>query len=183
MRERSWCSSPWSFILAGALVFLRLVPWIVRFLIWAGSRVEGVVLFLGLRQMGRRAGPFTGLMILLMLTFATGTFSASMAATINRNLEDSAYYQIGADAFFEEYGEFDDAQQIWHMPPIEGHLDATDGGAPAVDRVARLWRDDAVVRLLGGTAGLLPLGDALRRGSGSVCPNCVVAPRFRTRVI
>ena len=141
---------PMVFILAGALVFLRLVPWIVRFLIWAGSRVEGVVLFLGLRQMGRRAGPFTGLMILLMLTFATGTFSASMAATINRNLEDSAYYQIGADAFFEEYGEFDDAQQIWHMPPIEGHLDATDGGAPVVDRVARLWRDDAVVRLLGG---------------------------------
>lgn len=141
---------PIVFILAGALVFLRLVPWIVRFLIWAGSRMNGVVLFMGLRQMGRRTGPFTGLMILLMLTFATGTFSASMAATINRNLEDSAYYQIGADAFFEEYGEFDDSQRIWHMPPIEGHLDAIAGGAPAVDRAARLWRDDAVVRLLGG---------------------------------
>ena len=73
-----------------------------------------------------------------------------MAATINRNLEDSAYYQIGADAFFEEYGEFDDNQQIWHMPPIEGHLDVSAGGAPAVDRAARLWRDDAVVRLSGG---------------------------------
>ena len=141
---------PIVFILAGALVFLRLVPWIVRCLTWAGSRMGGVVVFLGLRQMGRRSGPFTGLMILLMLTFATGTFSASMAATINRNLEDSAYYQIGADAFFEEYGEFDDSQQIWHMPPIEGHLDATAGGAPAVGLAARLWRDDAVVRLSGG---------------------------------
>ncbi len=141
---------PIVFILACALVFLRLVPWIVRFLTLLGSRVDGVVLFLGLRQMGRRAGPFTGLMILLILTFATGTFGASMAATINRNLEDSAYYRIGADAFFQEYGEFDDNRQIWHMPPIEGHLDVSAGGAPAVARAARLWRDDAVVRLSGG---------------------------------
>ncbi|MCY3912152.1 MAG: FtsX-like permease family protein [Chloroflexi bacterium] len=141
---------PIVFILASALVFLRLIPWIVRCLTWAASRMGGVVLFLGLRQMGRRTGPFTGLMILLMLTFATGTFGASMAATINRNLEDSAYYQIGADALFEEYGEFDDSQGIWHMPPIEGHLDASHGGAAAVDRAARLWSDDAVVRLSGG---------------------------------
>ena len=149
LRELCSCSSPWSLSWRAPWSSCGWSPGSSVFLIWAGSRVEGVVLFLGLRQMGRRAGPFTGLMILLMWTFATGTFSASMAATINRNLEDSAYYQIGADAFFEEYGEFDDAQQIWHMPPIEGHLDATDGGAPAVDRVARLWRDDAVVRLLG----------------------------------
>ena len=141
---------PIAFIVAAALVFLRLVPWIVRFLTWAGSRFYGVGLFLGLRQIRRRPGPSTGLLVLLIVTFAAGTFSASMAATINQNMEDRAYYRIGADAFFEEYGDFDDDREIWYIPPAEGHLDVSDDGVPVVEGVARLRSDEAVVKLSGG---------------------------------
>ncbi len=141
---------PFAFILAMSLLFLRAVPWIVRFLAWAGSRVYGVGLFLSLRQVGRRPGPFTALLVLLIVTFAAGSFSASMAATINRNVEDRAFFRIGADAFFEEYGEFDPDRDIWRMPPTEGHLDVRADGAPAVEAAARLWSDEAVVRLSGG---------------------------------
>ena len=141
---------PVAFIFAVSLVFLRLFPLIVRLLGWVGSKYSGVGVHLGLRQIGRSPGQYTRLVLLLVLTFALGTFSASMAATIDKNINDRIYYRVGAEAHFVETGQYDEESQLWSIPPVDGHLDAVDdAGKPVFERVARLWSDQGDFRLPG----------------------------------
>ena len=141
---------PVVFIFAVSLVFLRFFPWIVGFLTWAGSRFYGPGMHLGLRQIGRSPGQFTRLILLLILTFALGAFSASMARTIDQNLEDRVRYEIGSDGRFFETGIFDEESQLWSIPPVDRHLDAVDeNGQPAFEEIARFWGEEGTFQLPG----------------------------------
>jgi putative ABC transport system permease protein len=136
--------APVVFIFAVALAFLRFFPPIVAGIAALGNRFYGVGIHLGLRQIARSPGQFTRLVLLLVLTFALGTFSASMAATIDRNIDDRILYRVGADAYFDESGTWDDAGQRWMIPPADRHYDLlADDGEPAIERVARLWVEEA----------------------------------------
>ena len=133
---------PVLFIFALALLFLRFIPYVVALLAFAGNRFWGVGIHLGLRQIGRSPGQYTRLVLLLILTFALGTFSASMAATIDRNISDRAYYSVGSDILFEESGYWDADNEVWIIQPADLHAKAVDAnGEPMLEQFARLWHD------------------------------------------
>ena len=136
---------PVIFMFAVALVFLRFFPFLVAGLARAGNRIWGVAVHLGLRQISREPQQYTRLIFLLILTISLGTFSASMAATLDKNFDDRVLYRIGANANFLEIGEYEEDLELWSFLPVERHLEV-----PQILRVARLWKDeDATFRLPG----------------------------------
>ena len=128
---------PVIFMFAVALVFLRVFPLIVAGLARFGNRLWGVAVHLGLRQISREPQQFTRLVFLLILTLSLGTFSASMAATLDKNFDDRVMYRLGAEANFLEIGEYDEELELWSFLPVERHLEV-----PQILRVARLWKED-----------------------------------------
>ena len=149
--------APVMFIFAVALAFLRFFPLIVSGIAAVGSRFYGVGVHLGLRQIGRNPGQFVRLVFLLILTFALGTFSASMAATIDRNIDDRVLFRVGGGAYFNESGTWDDAGQQWLIPPADRHYELlTEDGEQAIEQVARLWISEAEFQAPGrGGAGTI----------------------------
>ena len=136
--------APVIFIFAVALVFLRFFPVVVSVIAAVGARFYGVGVHLGLRQMGRSPGQFIRLVFLLILTFAIGTFSASMAATVDRNISDRILFKVGADAFFAESGIWLVDVESWQITPAERHYDLLDeSGKPEIQQLARLWNTHA----------------------------------------
>jgi putative ABC transport system permease protein len=142
--------APVVFIFAVALVFLRFFPFIVSGIAFLGSRFYGVGIHLGLRQISRSPGQFIRLVLLLILTFALGTFSASMAATIDRNINDRILFRVGGDAYFNETGIWDENGQLWLISPADRHYELlADNGEPAIEQVARLWHSEASFQIPG----------------------------------
>ena len=136
--------APVVFIFAVALVFLRFFPVAVSLIAAVGARFYGVGVHLGLRQISRSPGQFTRLVFLLILTFAIGTFSASMAATVDRNINDRILFRVGGDAFFAETGTWLVDVERWRVTPAERHYDLLDeAGEPEIRQLARLWNAQA----------------------------------------
>ena len=136
--------APVIFIFAVTLVFLRFFPIVVSVIAAVGARFYGFGVYLGLRQISRSPGQFTRLVFLLILTFALGTLSASMAATVDRNINDRVLFKVGADAFFAETGTWLVDVERWQITPVERHYDLLDeGGEPEIQQLARLWNTQA----------------------------------------
>ncbi|MSQ44215.1 MAG: FtsX-like permease family protein [Chloroflexi bacterium] len=126
---------PWVFIFAAALVFLRFFPFLIEGISRAGSRVYGVSILLGLRQISRMPGQYTRLVLLLTLTLALGTFAASVAKTLDRNYNDRVMYQTGSDLALVESGNYDEVSETWSFQPVVEHTQVK-----GVQAVARIWR-------------------------------------------
>lgn len=94
--------APALFIFAAALFCVRLFPMAARLLGWAWSRMGGVALLLALYNLGRSNQNYANLLLLLILTTSLGTFTASMARTLDENLVARSFYQIGADLALTE---------------------------------------------------------------------------------
>ena len=153
--------APVIFIFAVALVFLRFFPYIVAAISTVGNRIYGVGIHLGLRQIARSPGQFVRLVLLLVLTFALGTFSASMAATIDRNINDRVMFMVGGEAFFDETGLWDEEGLLWLITPADRHYDLLSAdGEPEIEQLARLWESEAVYPIPGegGTEKLSAYG-------------------------
>ena len=142
--------APVIFLFAVSLLLVRVAPALLGLLAFAGASPERVGTYLALQQLRRQPGHYHGLLLLLLLTFAFGTFSASMAATVDRNIDDRAYFKVGSDARFVEGGDFDKLAGEWLIPPVERHLQLVDEtGAGELLRVARISRDDATLQVPG----------------------------------
>lgn len=96
-------------IFAFGLFFLRLFPWILRFVTWVAKKVLPVPLYLTITQLSRSATSYYPLMILLILTLGLGVYNASAARTIDTNSTERTLYKYGADvimqAVWEGYAE------------------------------------------------------------------------------
>ena len=139
---------PILFIFAVSVFALRAFPYAVRALAALTSRVSGVSAFVALRQIGRSPAHYTSLVLLLSLTFALGAFSASFAATIDRNIIDRVYFATGADAQIVESGHFDADARSWYIPPVDRHLDVVDNdGRQVVTEAARHWVKTALLHV------------------------------------
>ena len=139
---------PILFIFAVSVFALRAFPYAVRALAVISSRVSGVSAFVALRQIGRSPAHYTSLVLLLSLTFALGAFSASFAATIDRNIIDRVYFATGADAQITESGHFDADAQAWYIAPVDRHLDVVDGdGRSVIQDAARHWVKNALLHI------------------------------------
>ena len=85
------------FVLGAGMLFLRLYPYVIRLISWAGRKVWTPVLYTAFIQVGRSTGREQFLMLFLILTVSIGVFSANSARTINQNIEDKVHYSVGAD--------------------------------------------------------------------------------------
>jgi putative ABC transport system permease protein len=101
---------PALFIMGAGLLLLRLYPWVLRLVYWIGKKWWPPSLYATLIQVGRSSSQYQFLMIFLIMTIATGVFSASAARTINNNTEDRIKYGNGAEVVLT-------AQWINDAPP------------------------------------------------------------------
>jgi len=85
------------FVLGAGLLFLRIYPYLIRFIYWVGKKVWPPVMYISLIQVGRSRGQEQFLMLFIILAISTGLFNANSARTINKNMEDKISYSIGAD--------------------------------------------------------------------------------------
>lgn len=96
---------PALFIFAWALVLLRLFPIVMAVLARASRRLRTAVPLLICHELSAQAQRVMGPLLLLTATTALATFSASLALTLDHNLVDRTYYQVGADLRLAEQGE------------------------------------------------------------------------------
>lgn len=94
--------APTLFIFAAALCCVRVFPLVARFLGWLWARIGGIAFLLALYNLGRSNQQYANLLLLLILTTGLGTFTASMARTLDENLVARSFYQIGADVALTE---------------------------------------------------------------------------------
>ncbi|HEY0828922.1 MAG TPA: FtsX-like permease family protein [Bacilli bacterium] len=106
---------PALFILGLGLFILRIYPWFIRILHWLGRKWWPPGIYSTMIQVGRASGQYQFIMIFLIITIATGIFSASAARTMNKNIEDKVNYKNGADIILNVRWENDAPP-----PPVPG---------------------------------------------------------------
>jgi len=84
-------------IFALTLLFLRFLPWSMRLLGRLVARGNSVSLLQAVRYLARTPGYYTVPLGLLILTTGLAIYTASLARTIDLQLYDQSFYQIGAD--------------------------------------------------------------------------------------
>ena len=155
---------PTLFIVSMSLLLLRLLPRLISTLAWLSARLPGTVPVLALRQLSRSSGGHIGPLMLMVVTLSLAGFVASMAQTLDRSLQDSVYYQIGADLNLVESGEYtgetssaplppgapqpqtpsSDEPAVWNFLPVSDHL-----SLPGVQAAARVGRYESELRASG----------------------------------
>src|SRR5690606_1781163 len=94
---------PALFIVGAGLLALRLYPLFIRIVFWAGKKKWPPYLYATLIQVGRSGTQYQLVMLFLILTIATGLYSASAARTINDNTEQKIRYNNGADIVLKSH--------------------------------------------------------------------------------
>lgn len=88
---------PAIFSLGAGLLVLRIYPWFIRLVYWMGRRWWSPALYNTLVVISRSSGQYLTIKVFLIMTVATGLFSANAARTINDNMESRIQYAIGSD--------------------------------------------------------------------------------------
>ncbi|GGF97590.1 ABC transporter permease [Paenibacillus abyssi] len=88
---------PALFALGSGLLILRIYPWFIRFVYWIGRKWWSPAIYHTLIQISRSSGQYLTIKVFLIMTVATGLFSANAARTINENMENKIRYAVGAD--------------------------------------------------------------------------------------
>jgi putative ABC transport system permease protein len=88
---------PTLFALSLTLLFLRLWPYWLRLGAAAIAYTRNITLLMALRELSRAIGRYRGTLLMMCFTLSLTGFTASMASTLDRSLEDSVNYKIGAD--------------------------------------------------------------------------------------
>lgn len=111
---------PAVFALGGGLLVLRLYPWFIRLVFAAGRRWWPPALYFSLVQISRSSGQYLTIKMFLVMSVATGLFSANAARTINDNMESKIRYAIGADMVLMTRWESDAPVYSGPMVPQQG---------------------------------------------------------------
>ncbi|MGQ7889658.1 FtsX-like permease family protein [Paenibacillus sp. WC2504] len=88
---------PALFIFAMGLFLLRIYPWVIQLVYTVGRKWWPPYLYSTLLQVGRSTTQYQFIMLFIVMTLATGLFSASAARTINKNIEEKIRYTNGSD--------------------------------------------------------------------------------------
>lgn len=131
------------FIIGAGLLFLRVYPYLVRFVFFLGRRHWNPTMYASFIQVGRSSGREQFLMIFLILSIAVGIFSANTARTLNQNIEYRLDYATGADVVLHPYwnaipaenpdGTLIDGEYIYIEPQFANYQEIE--GAEAVAKV------------------------------------------------
>lgn len=95
-------------IFALSLFFMRLMPLFMAAITWIASRTRSVGLMMASRHLARTPGTYTLPLVLLILTLSLSAFTATLAGTLDKHLNDQVYYRIGADINFVDLGDSPD---------------------------------------------------------------------------
>ncbi|MBZ0301511.1 MAG: ABC transporter permease [Anaerolineae bacterium] len=158
---------PTLFSLAFTLFFLRLWPILLRLLARVIAFGRGVTLLMALRELTRSIGRYRGTLLMMCFTLSLTGFTASMASTLDRSLEDSVNYRVGADlvivtvtdAQTEQVESSDTSQQPtlsvvgYNAPPVEDLLKV-----PNIYEVSRVGRYSARLSIPGQRLDGVALG-------------------------
>lgn len=88
---------PAFFIFAMGLFLLRIYPWVIKLIYSLGRKWWPPYLYSTLLQVGRSTTQYQFIMLFIIMTLATGIFSASAARTMNKNVEEKIQYKNGSD--------------------------------------------------------------------------------------
>jgi hypothetical protein len=142
--------TPLLFMLAVAIIFLRVFPILVNLASRLSRYITNSVVVLTLRYMARNPIHYSRLILLLMMAASVGMFSASFLGTLNRSYFERVAYAAGSDVRLENpqnYGNGKNAMadQYRQVPGVEkvslayrgtatvGTFTQTDGAILAVD--------------------------------------------------
>ncbi len=93
--------APTLFVISMSLVFIRFFPLLMDVFHWISRLLPGTVLLLSSGRLSRSAN-YNGVLLLLMITVGLSVFTASLAKTLDSNVSQRAYYNVGADVALEE---------------------------------------------------------------------------------
>ncbi|HSJ89307.1 MAG TPA: FtsX-like permease family protein [Anaerolineales bacterium] len=125
-------------IFSVALFTLRLVPRFMAFLSWTLRPSKSVGLLMAARYLERTPAFYSAPLVLLVLTLGLSAFTASLARTLDIQLEKQTHYQVGADMNLYEMGTTvneDAPNPVYTFGPLEDHL-----SIPGVDAATRVGR-------------------------------------------
>ena len=91
---------PTLFILASALMTLRIFPLVMQALDFVANLVPWATPHLALRQLGRRSHTYINPLLLVIVSLGLGVYTLSMAASVDQWLIDRTYYNVGSDLSF-----------------------------------------------------------------------------------
>ena len=89
--------TPILFMIAAAIIFLRLFPLIIALAARIGRYTSNTAVVLSLRYMARNPMHYGRLILLLMMAASVGMFSASFLGTLERSYDERAMYTTGSD--------------------------------------------------------------------------------------
>ena len=96
--------TPFAFMLAAVMIFLRFVPLLFKVSSAGTGLLPSLVPFLASRRLERASSRYSGVLMLLVLSIGLSLFTASMAWTLDRNLRERTYFEVGADVSVTERG-------------------------------------------------------------------------------
>lgn len=90
--------APTLFSLGVTLLFLRLYPFFLNVSARIVAMTQSIALLMALRELTRSIGRYRSTLLMMCFTLSLIGFTASMASTLDRSLEDVIDYEIGADS-------------------------------------------------------------------------------------
>jgi putative ABC transport system permease protein len=92
-------------IFSCTLIFLRIIPWVMRTFTLILTRTRSVGMMMATRHLARTPSLYALPLVLLILTLSLSVFTATLAGTLDHHLNDMMHYQVGADASFTDLGD------------------------------------------------------------------------------
>jgi putative ABC transport system permease protein len=89
-------------VIGGGLLVVRVLPLITGLLEKIISRWKGVAVYASLVEISRNMAGFRPIILLVILTTATGIYSAALARTLEKNTRDRICYAAGSDLVIKE---------------------------------------------------------------------------------
>lgn len=145
---------PGIFIITLALIAMRFFPLLMRLFDFLAGRVRWFPSYLALRQLGRQSHAYINPLLLVIVSLALGVYTLSMAASMDRWLEDRVYYSIGTDMSFTPFLESEARAAEptpgadW-IPPIDEFT-----ALPGVEHAARVGDYETSLLLAGDSGGI-----------------------------
>jgi putative ABC transport system permease protein len=125
-------------IFSVALFTLRVVPRLMDILSRLLKPSKSVGLLMAARYLARTPALYSAPLVLLVLTLSLSAFTASLARTLDSQLDKQIHYQVGADLNIFELGTTfnqDNPNPVYTFGPVEDHL-----SIPGVQSATRVGR-------------------------------------------
>jgi len=152
-------------IFAITLFVLRILPLVMSGIAWLAGHSRSVGILMAARTLARTSGGYSAPLILLAMTLSLSTFTATIAQTLDHDMYDHTYYQVGSDIkinFIPEVSagmaalsqaESSNTGNEWVLVPIGEHLTL-----PGIQAAARVLRTNVEMSMGGNVSTMNFIG-------------------------